>query len=60
MVYMYLDRDDSSCVFLQGCCTPDYGTTGSDGTYSAWISGQSRGTYAVAVMDDFGGNSGRS
>ncbi len=57
---MYFDVAESSCAApLHAATAPFSGTTGSDGTYSAYIWGQPAGTYMVTVRDDFGDNSGR-
>ena len=58
---MYFDTASSMspCVPGHAVEAPLQGTTGSDGTYSAWINGQPAGTYLVTVRDDFGDNSGR-
>ena len=57
---MYFDVAESSCAApIHAATAPFTGTTGSDGTYSAYIWGQPAGTYMVTVRDDFGDNSGR-
>jgi len=65
---MYVDTADptqnskslANCVPGHDAVPPLQGTTGSDGTYSAWINGQRAGNYLVTVRDDFGDNSGRA